>query len=254
MERKLTRKEKEHRRAELIKKSQGISAGEIKNQVEEKLPEGVIKETIKEEIKVIEEESIGEVSHVTEGEKVGESGEKEVEKSLIDIENSTKPNTLTETEKKEQERTTVKKRLFLEYFEKTLGSIKATCAKTGISRWTFYEWLKKDHDFFEATKHVEIVAIEDAYEGLMKAILEGNVRAITYFLDRRHPDFMPKLKIDQPRVGETSLDDIISGMIFVDSVELDENGKPKETSKKDVDESGGNRAGFSNTQQERQVS
>jgi len=90
----------------------------------------------------------------------------------------------------EQVRTNVKKRLFLTFYKKTLGSVKATCDKIGIERRTYYDWLKKDPEFNLEVESALQESLEDM-EGLLNvSMLQGDSASIRFWLSRRHPDFM----------------------------------------------------------------
>jgi hypothetical protein len=54
--------------------------------------------------------------------------------------------------KKEQKRTTAKKKLFLAIFSMTLGSVTRACEHARIHRDTYYDWCKRDLDFADAVK------------------------------------------------------------------------------------------------------
>ena len=223
------RKEREQERARKIlagNKTNIIQKEPIKEPIEVK----------KEELKVVESPKVE-----FKGVDIGKIGRDKTVKTLIVKENPTQSDTIkikkvvikrmTKKQKAEQERTIAKKNLFLEYFIKTLGSIKATCLKTGINRDTFYTWRNEDQQFYADIKKVEMIAVEDGYEGLMKGVLEGNMQAITFLLRNKHPDFIPKMKL-LPGVGEQSLDDELAGYDFGD------NGNT--TTKTDLDKSKSN--------------
>ncbi|MDD3487375.1 MAG: hypothetical protein PHF35_03300 [Candidatus Moranbacteria bacterium] len=57
-----------------------------------------------------------------------------------------------EKTKKEQLRTTAKKKVFLQAFGLTLGSVKRSCVFARIHRDTYYDWCKNDPEFAEALK------------------------------------------------------------------------------------------------------
>jgi hypothetical protein len=124
------------------------------------------------------------------------------EKELLD-------NKTIKTEDKEQERTKIKKELFLTIYRKTLGSIKATCEKVGITDWTYFYWMKKDTDFNQKIRMCFADKLNDVEQQLNFGIIKGDMRAITYFLDRRHPLYMPKVKVVAPKAGEKSIEDMI---------------------------------------------
>jgi hypothetical protein len=109
--------------------------------------------------------------------------------------------------KKERQSTIFNKRLFLEYFTKTLCSITATCEKVHITRETFYDWQRNDPQFVEGIKIAMQRELDIVEDRLKKAVLSDNVRAITYMLDRRHPKYKPKAVIEQAPIGETAAED-----------------------------------------------
>lgn len=88
--------------------------------------------------------------------------------------------------KEEQERTRIKKKLFLEIFEKSRGSITATCDRTEISRGTFYNWRDNDLKFKKSAE--EIIKIKPGIlEDKMYHIAlsgKGSFQALKYLLDR----------------------------------------------------------------------
>jgi hypothetical protein len=112
-----------------------------------------------------------------------------------------------ETEKEEQVRTTVKKNLFVGVYKKTLGSIKSTCASVGINRETFRQWIKNDPDFNFKIRDAWKEKLEDVEELANKRMLEGSDSLIRHFLDRRHPLYKPRVKIEGPTPGELSAED-----------------------------------------------
>lgn len=93
---------------------------------------------------------------------------------------------------KQQNRTLIKKGEFLDIYGRTLGSIKATCLKVGISRKTYYNWLNNDPDFREAIEGTKVVTYEFIEEQLNKLILRGNGWAVRYWLSRHHPAYKKK--------------------------------------------------------------
>ncbi len=91
--------------------------------------------------------------------------------------------------KEEQERTTVKKRLFLEYLEKSRGTISITCEKAGVARATYYVWWNNDPKFQEAVNDI-LAAKPDVLEDCLysKALL-GDTKAMIFLLSHKHPDY-----------------------------------------------------------------
>ena len=124
----------------------------------------------------------------------------------------------TEEEKKqvEQERTRIKKALFLVTFGKTLGAVSATCQEIGINRDTFYEWKRNDPKFLAGLHDCERQKLEDVEQLAAKEMMKGNSSLIRHFLDRRHPLYRPRVKVEGPVAGEKSLEEELDEMEFVD--------------------------------------
>ena len=64
--------------------------------------------------------------------------------------------------------------------------------KAEIGRRTYYDWLENDPGFRLKVKQTFEEILEDAEELLNMSMLQGNAASIRYFLDRRHPDYMPR--------------------------------------------------------------
>lgn len=131
-----------------------------------------------------------------------------------------------EKEKVEQERTTVKKKLFLEVWRKTLGSVKATCEKVGITRETYYQWFEKDVIFRDNIRDSWKQKLEDVEQQLNSKILEGDASLIRYFLDRRHPLYKPKVKVEGPKPGELSAEDDIDDFFKINNYDDETKDEP----------------------------
>ena len=132
-------------------------------------------------------------------------------------------------EQKDFERTKVKKELFLKYYRSTLGSIGATCDKVDIARSTYYEWLSKDPIFNKKIRASFADKLNDVEQQLNQAVLKGDVGAIRYFLDRRHPLYMPKVKVVAPKAGDKSIEDMIIEGEWKDTNEVYDNNTIEET-------------------------
>jgi len=75
-----------------------------------------------------------------------------------------------------------KKKLFLEAFEKNAGNISLSCKAIGISRKTFYQWLKNDEKFKEEVEAVEESFLDFTESMLKKKIKAGDNTAILFYL------------------------------------------------------------------------
>lgn len=115
-----------------------------------------------------------------------------------------------DNQKEEQERTRIKKKLFLEYFEKTRGVISAVCQKIEIDRGTYYLWKNGDPEFAKAISAVEGKRSSDIEDLLMaKIFIERDGTSIRYWLDRKHPGYKPK-NITEVVTGERTLEDLLA--------------------------------------------
>jgi len=111
-------------------------------------------------------------------------------------------------EREEQERTRIKKKLFLDYFKRLLGVISAACKGAEIDRGTYYNWKKDDPEFARAVSEIQTEECEEVEGRLKKGILKDSMRAITFFLEKRHPFYKPTMKIKEV-VGNKTLEDLI---------------------------------------------
>ncbi len=97
-----------------------------------------------------------------------------------------------EKEKVEQERTRVKKELFLEYYEK-LMTISATCRKIDISDMQVRRWKVEDKEFAQKIINIDLNLNEAAVDVLKgKVFIEHDGPSVRYYLDRKHPEYKPK--------------------------------------------------------------
>lgn len=77
----------------------------------------------------------------------------------------------------------------VELWRDTHGHISNLCSACGISRTIYYEWLKEDPIFAQAISDAEAELNDEMREALIHKAAGGEMQAITYYLDRRHPDF-----------------------------------------------------------------
>ncbi len=95
----------------------------------------------------------------------------------------------------------------IEELEKT-GLILGACEKVGVSRNTFYRWMKEDKEFLSqvnealslGTGLVSDVAVSNVLDGIKKK----DPMYTKYWLSHRHPDFR------RPYVFKVDSDDLIS--------------------------------------------
>lgn len=75
--------------------------------------------------------------------------------------------------------------------------VRAACEKVGVSRATYYRWIRDDQEFREAAETAlqggkdEVNDVAEAQ--LIKAIQVGNMTGIIYWLKNHHIDYNSKL-------------------------------------------------------------
>ncbi len=83
----------------------------------------------------------------------------------------------------------------LELLEKN-PSISYACEKVGVSRSTFYRWMKSNAEFRRKVERYREISRErwnDLAEAvLMKQVQKGDMRAVQYYLGHNHPQYMSK--------------------------------------------------------------
>tara|TARA_S200002703_G_scaffold124180_1_gene110240 strand:+ start:141 stop:497 length:357 start_codon:yes stop_codon:yes gene_type:complete len=75
-----------------------------------------------------------------------------------------------------------KKRGLLEALEKSLGVVTTAVKQAGVSRSTFYEWLREDSDFKKKVDDIQNIALDFAESQLHKQIKDGNTAATIFYL------------------------------------------------------------------------
>lgn len=80
------------------------------------------------------------------------------------------------------DRSKTKKELFLKTLSDGKGIITYACQKTGISRQTYYNWLKEDEDFASKVEEINESTIDIVESKLLGAINDDNLTAIIFYL------------------------------------------------------------------------
>ncbi len=103
----------------------------------------------------------------------------------------------------------VKNRIFvqqkrvIELYERNNGNISKICKSVGISRFTYYDWLKKYPDFAEKIKAEEENLINFAESQLMVNISKGKEASLFFFLVNRKPERWKSItKVQMEHSGE----------------------------------------------------
>jgi len=71
---------------------------------------------------------------------------------------------------------------FLENFKLSLGNVSISCEASGISRQTYYNWIKQDPDFANQCKDIEERNLDLAEMKLLNAIREGKTAELLFYL------------------------------------------------------------------------
>lgn len=93
-------------------------------------------------------------------------------------------------QKVERDSTRQAKEQFVAMFERVGGSsVSLVSEQTGISRDTFYRWLKEDKEFKERIDRIQY-HIKDLVEDiLMIKIRQGDGPSVRFYLSRKHPSY-----------------------------------------------------------------
>jgi len=75
-----------------------------------------------------------------------------------------------------------KKEDILQALEKSLGVVTTACQKAGVSRATFYRWLKEDKEFSAQVTGIQDVALDFAESKLFEQIQDGSTAATIFYL------------------------------------------------------------------------
>lgn len=90
------------------------------------------------------------------------------------------------------------KELIIQQLTKT-PIVEVACKKVGVSRASYYRWLKDDPEFKEESEKALMDGkklINDLAESqLISAIQEGNISAMTYWLKHHHDDYKTRVEI-----------------------------------------------------------
>lgn len=83
------------------------------------------------------------------------------------------------------EKTKERKDKLLKALEKNLGIVTPACRECGITRKTYYDYMKTDPEFKTAVEELNEVALDLAENMLLLKIKEGNERSIHFYLSRK---------------------------------------------------------------------
>jgi len=84
---------------------------------------------------------------------------------------------------------------FLELLRESTGIVTIACQRKGIVRGTFYNWYNTDPEFKKKVEEIKKEQVGVVEDRLLKAILEGNISGIIFYLRCKHPEFRPRSEI-----------------------------------------------------------
>ena len=97
---------------------------------------------------------------------------------------------VTQLQVLEQKRTKQAKQIFLySYKENAKLQVAKACREAGISRMTYYRWLKNDPEFKRGCELARTMFHDEVKDRLMMQVLNGSVRATIAYLKLYHPDY-----------------------------------------------------------------
>ncbi len=116
-------------------------------------------------------------------------------------------------QKVERDSTRQAKEQFVAMFEKVGGSsVSLVSEQTGISRDTFYRWLREDNEFKEKIDHVKYHLNDLVEDILMLKILQGDGPSVRFYLSRKHPSYKTHNEVyfyPTKDSGEKTLEDLL---------------------------------------------
>ncbi|MBI4592386.1 helix-turn-helix domain-containing protein [Candidatus Uhrbacteria bacterium] len=117
--------------------------------------------------------------------------------------------------KHERESTRRAKDQFLALYERMGGvSVSHVASRVGISRDTYYRWLKEDERFKLRINETEEQLNGIVEDLLLMKILKGDGASIRFYLTRRHPKYMLR-RSTVPTYTETkTLEDLLDEGIY----------------------------------------
>ena len=85
-------------------------------------------------------------------------------------------------------KTDINKKKFLETFEKTLCNVSEACKIAGISRMAYYDWMRDDPVFAQASNDLRARTVDLVETVAKKEALNGNSTLIIFFLKTQAKD------------------------------------------------------------------
>lgn len=107
------------------------------------------------------------------------------------------------------------KKAIIEALEKTLGVVTPACKAVGISRTTFYQYVKEDPDFAAAVAETENAALDFAETALYKQIKRGVPSATIFYLKTkgRKRGFIENPKNEEPEKAKEMTEEEVKSVL-----------------------------------------
>lgn len=110
-----------------------------------------------------------------------------------------------------------KKEKVLEALERSLGIITPACKEVGITRETFYRWLREDEEFKNKVEEINELQGDFVENQLFKKIKEGSERSILFYMKYKGKKRGYSDSIDVTTNGEKLSSDIKINIVRGDS-------------------------------------
>jgi hypothetical protein len=107
------------------------------------------------------------------------------------------------------------KKKLIEALKQSLGVVTTACDSIGISRHTYYKWLRTDEQFKKEIDDLENVTLDFAESQLFKQIKEGSTAATIFYLKTkgRKRGYIEKTELDvtnkNPDFSQLSTEELV---------------------------------------------
>jgi len=107
------------------------------------------------------------------------------------------------------------KEKLIEALKQSLGVVTTACDSIGITRQTYYYWLKTDEEFRKEVEDLENVTLDFAESQLFKQIKEGSTAATIFYLKTkgRKRGYIEKTELDvtnkNPDFSQLSTEELV---------------------------------------------
>lgn len=107
------------------------------------------------------------------------------------------------------------KKALIEALKQSLGVVTTACDNIGITRQTYYYWLKNDEEFRKEVEDLENITLDFAESQLHQQIKDGSVAATIFYLKTKGKKrgYIEKSELDvtnkNPDFSQLSTDEIV---------------------------------------------